>query len=130
MTVATFDPSAKPSQPDAQRVSNWAAESWSSAADLARLDDLDKQSIQQWISLDWHAWEPVLTHLTAQQLCHFMQLMTLAESHLGGCDAGAKSAVIHAFRQHKSAFGSPDKELVRWIKANTENRFLPYGPVL
>lgn len=134
MSVTTWDPSQpsgqSASQPDLACVRTWAASAWPNEQALTALTDDDRNSLKAWITLDWTIWEPVITQLTADELCHLMQLMTLAESHIGGCDAGAKSTVIHAFRQHKSKFGAPDKELVRWIKANTQNRFLPYGPVL
>lgn len=130
MSVTTWDPSQKPNHPELSRVRSWITQPWTSADALATLTDEDRQKLQAWITLDWTEWEPVISQLTADELIHLMQLMTLAESHISGCDAGAKSTVIHAFRQHKAKFGTPDKELVRWIKANTQNRFLPYGPVL
>lgn len=130
MSVTTWNPNQPTNTPEVARVRTWTAQAWEDAALLASLSDDDQQLIQRWITLDWTAWEPVISQLSAEELCHLMQLMTLAESHLNGCDAGAKSTVIHAFRQHKSKFGSPDKALVQWIKAHTQNRFLPYGPVL
>ncbi|WLD57319.1 hypothetical protein NFC81_11395 [Salinispirillum sp. LH 10-3-1] len=130
MSVTTWDPTQKPNHPELTRVRGWTAQAWPSADALVQLSDDDRHTLQAWITLDWTLWEPVISQLTASELVHLMQLMTLAEGHIGGCDAGAKSTVIHAFRQHKAKFGAPDKELVRWIKANTQNRFLPYGPVL
>ncbi|MBT3428192.1 MAG: hypothetical protein HOL98_18110 [Gammaproteobacteria bacterium] len=55
--------------------------------------------------------------------------LTLAEQQLSGWEAGKLSPVIDLVRilKQREAF---DPELRKWIKANTDNRYLPNGPVL
>ena len=55
--------------------------------------------------------------------------LTLAEQQLSGWEAGKLSPVIDLVRilKERQAF---HPELRKWIKANTDNRYLPNGPVL
>lgn len=58
-----------------------------------------------------------------------VRFFTLAEMQLPGWEAGKQSPVIYLVRIMK-ARGSFTPELRKWIKANTDNRYLPYGSVL
>ncbi len=128
--AGTWVPTPTDSRPDPDRVSRWLELAWDSPKSLGSLDDLDVVCIQRWIGLPASAWADILAGLDQTQLERFMCLFTLAEEHLQGCDAGEKSAVIHAFRHYRERFGRPDRELLRWIKSTSRNRFLPYGPAL
>ena len=129
-STGTWEPNQDTLKPDPARVSQWAQKPWQDPDTLTQLDDLDRASLQRWITLPAERWEPVMLELTPDELVHLMQLFTLAEQHLPGCEAGDQSPVIVAFRLYRKAIGQPDRDLTRWIKANTDNRFLPYGPVL
>ena len=74
---------------------------------------------------DWLAAEG----LTDDELILLIRFFTLAEMQLPGWDGGQLSPVIYLVRilKQRSAFGS---ELRRWIKANTDNRYLPNGAAL
>jgi hypothetical protein len=58
-----------------------------------------------------------------------IRFFTLAEMQLPGWRGGNKSPVIALVKmlQKRDAF---PQELRKWIKANTDNRFLPYGSAL
>lgn len=58
-----------------------------------------------------------------------IRFFTLAETQVPGWEAGKRSPVIALVKQLK-ARGAFDDDLRRWIKANTDNRYLPYGAVL
>lgn len=128
--AGTWVPTLTDTRPDSGRVSRWLEHPWDAPEALAQLDDLDVVCIQRWIGLPGDAWDGVFAMLDQTQLERLMQLFTLAEEHLQGCDAGENSAVIHAFRHYRGRFGRPDRSFIRWIKATTRNRFLPYGPAL
>lgn len=129
-STGTWEPEADQLRPDPARVRAWLQNSWQQAADLEQLDDLDKASLQRWIDLPEERWAALLDGLQADELARLVCLCTLAEQHLPGCAAGDQSVVIHAFRRYRQLLGRPDPELTRWIRANTDNRFLPYGPAL
>lgn len=67
--------------------------------------------------------------LNDSELEDLIRLFTLAEMQLPGWEGGKKSPVIYLVKILKSrdAFSS---DLRKWIKANTDNRYLPNGSAL
>jgi len=67
--------------------------------------------------------------LDDSELEDLIRLFTLAEMQLPGWEGGKKSPVIYLVRILKSrdAFSA---DLRKWIKANTDNRYLPNGSAL
>ncbi|MDK1024620.1 MAG: hypothetical protein QGD92_10360 [Gammaproteobacteria bacterium] len=63
------------------------------------------------------------------QLEALIRFFTIAEMQLPGWQGGKKSPVIALVKllKKRNAFS---QTLRRWIKANTDNRFLPYGSAL
>ena len=64
-----------------------------------------------------------------EELIALIRFFTLAEMQLEGWHGGKRSPVIYLVRILK-ARGAFDAGLRRWIKANTDNRYLPYGSAL
>ena len=79
------------------------------------------------MTLHKNAWAQVSSELSNEQLTHLIRFFTLAEAQLSGWEAGSKSPVVWLCRELKKRGAFPDQELIQWIKANTENKFLPYG---
>lgn len=74
-------------------------------------------------------WLDESRHWNSEQLWFLIQFFTLAETQLPGWDAGAESPVIplaKALRQRKTPLS---REQLLWIKQNSDNRYLPYGPL-
>ena len=63
------------------------------------------------------------------RLVGWLRVLTLAETAIPGCDAGAKSPVIDIARLLR-ARGDYPAELTAWIKSVSKNRFLPYGSLM
>jgi hypothetical protein len=78
------------------------------------------------VSTDWAA---AAEPLSEDDLVALIRLFTLAESALSGWEAGDTSPVIPLARELKRR-GRFAAELNSWIKANTDNRFLPYGNLM
>lgn len=74
------------------------------------------------------AWN-VAEKLADDDIKRLVIFLTLAEEQLSGWEAGKRSPVIDLVRilKQRRAF---HPELRKWIKANTDNRYLPNGPVL
>ena len=68
-------------------------------------------------------------NLSEDVLADVIRFFTLAEMQLAGWEAGKKNPVIYLVKilKDRDAF---DSELRKWIKANTDNRYLPYGSAL
>jgi hypothetical protein len=74
-------------------------------------------------------WLDAGQELTSDSLVALIRLFTLGEGQFSTWQAGAKSAVVKLVRVLKQR-GEMTPELTRWIKANTDNRFLPHGDLM
>jgi len=88
----------------------------------------DLNWIQPLAQVEGKIWQQVASELTPDQLKQLIALFTQAEQQ-GGWSLGDQSAVIPLFKILRKQQGV-DRELVKWVKAHTENKFLPFGPLL
>ena len=74
------------------------------------------------------AWQ-VASSLEDADIETLIRFFTLAEMQFPGWEAGKHSPVIYLVRilKHRGSF---TPALRKWIKANTDNRYLPYGSAL
>lgn len=84
--------------------------------------------IQPFAQLEKAKWMEVAQSLNEDQLIGLIKLFTLSESQ-GNWDLAEKSAVIPIFKVLRKQTGI-DKELVQWVKEHTDNKFLPFGPLM
>lgn len=76
------------------------------------------------------AWQPCLPDMDRNSLLALVRFFTLVEQRLPQWHGGDTSPVIWITR-HLRQRGEPlDRDTLLWIKANTDNRFLPNGPLL
>ena len=86
----------------------------------------------QWLSTlsqaSHDAWVKVASKLNAQQLEPAIKLLTVIEQEkdLGLAE---RSVVIVLFKQYKKLEGI-NRELVQWVKEHSDNKFLPFGPIM
>ena len=129
MSVEPFDPSAVALKLDAAVV-----EELIGAAGCLEEDSfgLDRERISALAAVARHDdksdWKAAAAELASSQLVSLVRLFTLAE-RLPGWEAGARSPVIPLAAALKDRGDYPD-DLTAWIKANTDNRFLPYGSLM
>lgn len=77
-------------------------------------------------SVDWAAAAATLVDADLHAL---IRVFAKGEKEVPGWEAGAKSPVILLVRELKKR-GTYPSELTIWIKANSENRFLPHGSLM
>ena len=90
---------------------------------------LSSVEIEKWASVmkrTAHEWASALTNESEPRLISLVKFFTLAEMRLPGWEAGARSPVIRIVAELRRRNAYP-KDLTAWIKANSTNRFLPYG---
>ena len=80
------------------------------------------------MSLDEDAWAAAGS-LGSRDLIALVRLFTLAEKQVPGWGAGKNSPVIPLVKFLRKR-GEFEPELRKWIRANTDNRYLPYGSAL
>ena len=83
---------------------------------------------RNWIKLPAQNWGAAEA-LPLEHIRQLIRFFTLAEYHWAGWEAGKLSPVIPLVAQLKQrdAF---DATFRRWIKTNTDNRYLPNGAIL
>ena len=83
---------------------------------------------RNWIKLPAQNWAAAEA-LPLEHIRQLIRFFTLAEFHWAGWEAGKLSPVIPLVAQLKQrdAF---DATFRRWIKTNTDNRYLPNGAIL
>ena len=94
----------------------------------AQLESAGLESDRWLMALEEDAWRAAEA-LDKGQLESLARLFTLVESQVFGWDAGKKSPVIPLVKILKSR-EEFEPELRKWIKANTDNRYLPHGSAL
>ena len=92
------------------------------------LDDSFITSNSRLMHLDKPSWQEA-THLSFVEIEVLIRFFTLAEMQLPGWDGGNRSPVIYLAKILKTR-GEFSTELKKWVKANTDNRYLPNGSVL
>ncbi|MEH6558720.1 MAG: hypothetical protein V7708_13040 [Oceanicoccus sp.] len=71
-------------------------------------------------------WFAIAKPLNDEEIKHLMRFFTIAEK-LPGWDAGARSPVIWLGKLLKQRGVGINREMVVWIKSNSNNQFLPHG---
>lgn len=129
--VASWDPSAS----DKNTLDDAALVKFLAAAQAIESDQegfgLSEADARQLASLasDAAPWKLRATSMGTSDLVSLIRLFTLAEDQLPGWQAGAKSPVIALARALRQRGEFPE-QLTSWIKANTGNKFLPYGSLM
>ena len=80
------------------------------------------------MKLDEESWRNCES-LADDELEPLIKFFTLAEMQLPGWDGGVRSPVIYLANQLKKR-GLFTPELRKWVKKNTDNRYLPNGSAL
>jgi hypothetical protein len=82
------------------------------------------------MKLTAHDWHDALAALDDSTLLDLVRFFTLIEQQLPHWHGGDKSPVIWIARTLKKRGTPLSRDTVLWIKANSDNRFLPNGPIL
>ncbi|HEX7037597.1 MAG TPA: hypothetical protein VF210_17645 [Pseudomonadales bacterium] len=132
MTVETWDP-----RPPAAGLTPRAVERLLEAA--ARLDEprfgLDREAAAELAPVARHRpaagidWAQAAEGLGDDELIALVRLFTLAESALPGWEARDESPVIPLAAVLRRR-GRYPADLTAWIRAHSDNRFLPYGNLM
>ena len=76
-------------------------------------------------------WQPLLTTFEQAELERLLEFFTLIEVARPEWQGGDCNPVIFIAKVLKRQFDAfPDKDTIRWIKTISDNKFLPYGPLL
>ncbi len=132
MPLGTWEPDAAdaPAELDATTLKRLA--SYSSAEQPEQLEQLltaaERQRFAGLMLMEHDQWQQAAADLPDQQLIELIRFFAVAEN-LPGWEAGARSPVIALARTLRQRGQRLDKDMLRWLRAVNNNRFLPYGPL-
>ena len=88
---------------------------------------LPKEQLQQSqiIEASASAWQIAINEFSNKELVLLIQFFTVVEAQLPAWTAGAKSPAILINRELRRRGEKLNKEILLWIKDNTDNRFIP-----
>lgn len=135
MTTGTWDPGSKTSKLDVN-IDPALLQRFLVLAENNQLSDLanniDEQDKSQFaiMQADLTQWKNALNDHHETQLIALICFFTLIEMALPEWAAGAKSPVISINKILKSRGHKLEKEMLLWIKQNSDNRFIPNGAPL
>lgn len=89
-----------------------------------------REQAQAWIKCSADQWLPVFEALNDEQLLSLAGFYIKAEMSLAGFESGADNPAIAVFRYLKDQGRLPGKDVIRALKAQTSNRYIPYGKVM
>ena len=127
MSVESFDPGAATAPLDGEMVARLLE--LDPMGDDLGLDEAEQRSMAGLMTAPASEWQTAAEPLNDGQIQHLIRVLTLAEEQFSGWQAGAKSPVIALVKVLKSR-GNFDRSLTRWIKSNSNNRFLPHGSLM
>lgn len=139
MSTGTWDPSSNTSKLDINIDPASLADllkRFLALAENNQLGDLMIQMSEQdksqfaIMQADLALWQNALSDYSEAQLIALIQFFTIVEMALPEWVAGAKSPVISINKILKSRGHKLDREMLMWIKQNSDNRFIPNGSPL
>ena len=90
------------------------------------LSAVQQETIRQAARATAESWTNFAQEQSSDAIASWIRALTRAEMVLEGLELGDRSPVIALARLLKRRGDYPD-DLTAWVKANTDNRFLPYG---
>jgi hypothetical protein len=125
MSVESFDPASL-----AQSLDNQTIDALCALAPDGDQCELSAEDVARYAFAIKHSgWQERSATLEEEQVRDLIRLFTLGEECYPQWAAGSKSPVIALVRELKNR-GIDSRELTRWIKAHTSNKFLPHGSLM
>ena len=90
-------------------------------------EDKRQNSLMQ---ADTPSWQTALADHSDEHLIALIRFFTVVEMQLPNWVGGAKSPVISINKLLRSRGQKLDRDMLLWIKANSDNRFIPNGSPL
>lgn len=93
------------------------------------IDKSEQEQHAPIMKLSQQEWLAVEGELSNGEIISLIKFFTIAEMKLQDWSGEKTSPVIWLSKLLRKRGQSIDKDLLRWIKANSDNKFLPYGPL-
>jgi hypothetical protein len=115
---------------DLQRVANLISSQSGAKEDIKQLSDSDIELFASYMNATEAAWIGAIRGLSDEQVLNLCMLFTLGEMEFPTWSFAGKNPCIYFLRHLKAKKTIVEKDFIRWLKKQTDNRYIPYGPVL
>lgn len=88
-------------------------------------DELQRHSVVMRLGME--PWKAVAETLSNEELIALIRFFTVAEERISGWEAGAESPAIWLNKILRQRGEKLSVDMLRWIRANSSNRFIPNG---
>lgn len=134
MSIGSWDPAADAAahsvtiDPDTlQKLIAFSRDNQLDALD-SLIDGAQSQALAGLMKIDHDQWLAAAEAMSNDDVLHLLRFFAVAEN-LPGWEAGAESPVIPLARTLRRRGQKLEKDLLRWLREVSENRYLPYGPL-
>ena len=97
---------------------------------ISALTNEQKDSVTSWLKTTEEQWLNVIPELSPEILTYLCALFTVGEQQLSEWQCGKRNPTILILRHLKGRNAAPEKDFIRWLKKQTDNRYIPYGDAL
>ena len=131
MTISSWDPNEKKTsandQVDTELLACFIAATKKLPCELDTILPSEQLQQSQIIQASTSAWQTAIAEFSNEELVLLIQFFTVIEAQLTSWTAGAKSPAILINKELRRRGEKLNKEILLWIKDNTDNRFIPNG---
>lgn len=131
MTIGSWDPNEKKTtannEVNSELLACFIAATKKLPCELNKILSSEQLQQSQIIEASASAWQIAINEFSNEELVLLIQFFTVVEAQLPAWAAGAKSPAILINRELRRRGEKLNKEILLWIKDNTDNRFIPNG---
>ena len=131
MTIGSWDPNEKKTtandEVNSELLACFIAATKKLPCELNKILSSEQIQQSQIIEASASAWQIAINEFSNEELVLLIQFFTVVEAQLPAWAAGAKSPAILINRELRRRGEKLNKEILLWIKDNTDNRFIPNG---
>ncbi len=98
--------------------------------DINAISESDIQLIANLINTPEDVWLKAIEPLKNDQILNLCRVFTLGEMAFSNWSFAGKNPTIYFLRYLKAQKVVVEKDFIRWLKKNTDNRYIPFGPAL
>lgn len=135
MTIGSWNPETQQTEV-AANIDTAALQRFMALAESGELDNLGERLDEQdqarhaMMLASAEQWEQAVSDLSLEQLVGLIRFFTVVEMQLENWGAGQDSPVIKLNKIIRQRGGKLDKEVLQWIRQNSNNRYIPNGAVM
>ena len=98
--------------------------------EIVSLEKADIDLVNNYLNMPQEAWLKAIENFTDAQVLNLCMFFTVGEMKFPTWTFGSKNPTIYFLRHLKSEKRAAEKEFIRWLKKQTDNRYIPYGPAI